>query len=137
LSQTANAAFTFGAQAPGNMIPEDLMKRWSWGGFLLGWLWVFWNGNTTMKWINVGCIVFGFFTAGIPGLAFAIFCGIKGNRIAARDRSFASTAEYVAVQRAWAKAGVIILIVSIGLGLILGIVSVIFAGIAASMHHYS
>jgi hypothetical protein len=109
---TANTAFAFTDQAPGNAIPEPLLARWSWGGFLLGFLWVFWNGNTTLKWINVICYVLGFFTLGLSSLALAIYFGIKGNRIAARDRRFASIDQFVAVQRAWAKAGVIVLVVS-------------------------
>lgn len=137
LTAAANTAFAFGAQAPGNAIPEDLMGRWSWGGFILSFFWTFWNANTTLKWINVGCFIVGLFAFGLPGLAFAIYCGIKGNRIAARDRSFTSTAQFVAVQRAWAKAGVIVLILSIAIPICFAILGVILAGIGASMHHYS
>jgi hypothetical protein len=106
-----NTAFSFTSQAPGNAIPEEVARRWNWGGFLLSIFWPWWNANVTLKWITVAAILLSSFTAGLSGLALAIYFGISGNRIAARDRSFASTDEFIAVQRAWAKAGVIVLIV--------------------------
>ena len=105
-------AFTFSTQAPGNNIPEELTRRWSWGGFLLWFLWAFWNANTTVKWITLAAFVLNIVTGGIAGLALGIYFGINGNRIAARDRSFPTVDAYRAVQRAWANAGVIVLLVS-------------------------
>ncbi|MBD5657799.1 MAG: hypothetical protein IAI50_21875 [Candidatus Eremiobacteraeota bacterium] len=100
-------------QAPGNAIPEELTRRWSWGGFLLWLLWPLYNANVTMKWITLAAFILGIFSLGLPGLALGIYFGIYGNRIAARDRAFSSTEEYVTVQRAWAKAGVLLLLIGI------------------------
>ena len=126
----ANTAFAFTAQAPGNAIPEDVMQRWSWGGFLLVFFWPLWNANVTLKWLTLGALIVGIFTLGLPGLALGIYYGINGNRIAARDRRFASVAEYVAVQRAWAKAGVIVLLVGFPLSIMLSFCAAIMSTIA-------
>jgi hypothetical protein len=93
-------AFTFSTQAPGNNIPEELTRRWSWGGFLLWFLWALWNANTTVKWTTLAAFLLNFVTGGIAGLALGIYFGINGNRIAARDRSFPSVDAYRAVQLA-------------------------------------
>ncbi len=52
-------------------------------------------------------------------LVFAIYLGIKGNRIMAANRQFASLADFVAVQTAWAKWGLIVFVVSVLLGIFL------------------
>jgi hypothetical protein len=106
-------AFSFTAQAPGNAIPAEVTGRWNWGGFLLSIFWPWWSANTTLKWITVAAILLSWFTAGLSALALAIYFGISGNRIAARDRRFSSTEQFIAVQRTWAKAGVIVLVVSV------------------------
>jgi hypothetical protein len=92
-------------------------------------LWPFWNANTTLKWLTVGAWVLGFVTFGLPGLALAIYIGINGNRIAARDRSFASVDQFVAVQRAWARAGIIVFVVLIPLVVILSVLSAIVSSL--------
>lgn len=109
----SGAPFAFGVQAPGNAIPPELTRRWSWGAFLLSSLWPFWNANTNLRWLTIAAIVFGWLLGGIPSLALGIYLGVNGNRIAARDRRFASTAEFAAVQSAWARAGVIVVIVGV------------------------
>jgi hypothetical protein len=108
------------AQAPGNDVPEQILSRWSWGPFFLGTLWVFWNADQTHKIIAASIFVGNFipilnFLAAPAGLAFAIYLGIKGNRLMAANRPFASLADFVAVQTAWAKWGVIVFLVSIGM----------------------
>ena len=127
---TATAS-TFSTQAPGNNIPEELTRCWSWGGFLLWFLWPLWNANTTVKWFTLAAFVLNFVTGGITGLALGIYFGINGNRIAARDRSFATIDAYRAVQRAWAQAGVIVLLVSVPLCAIV----FLLAGFAAMIGH--
>jgi hypothetical protein len=131
VSAVADSAFSFNVQAPGNAIPEELTRRWSWGAFLLHYLWPLWNANVALKWITLAAFILSIFTAGLPGLALAIYLGINGNRIAARDRRFSSTEEYVAVQHAWAKAGVLLLVIGIPLVMMLSLCAAIVTAIGS------
>jgi hypothetical protein len=106
------------AQAPGNAVPDQLLDRWSWGPFFLWLFWVFWNADSTHKIIALAIFACNFvpfihFLAWPASLVFAIYLGIKGNRLMAANRQFASLADFVAVQSAWARWGVIVFVVSI------------------------
>ncbi len=108
------------AQAPGNAVPDQLLDRWSWGPFFLWLFWVFWNADSTHKIIAIAIFVCNFipfvhFLAWPASLVFAIYLGVKGNRLMAANRRFASLADFVAVQSAWARWGVIVFIVSTAL----------------------
>jgi hypothetical protein len=118
-------------QAPGNAIPEQLLSRWSWGPFFLSYFWVFWNADQTHKIIAVAIFVGNFipfinFLAAPAGLAFAIYLGIKGNRLMAANRQFASLQDFIAVQTAWAKWGVIVFLI----GIVLLVVCFLLFGLA-------
>ena len=98
------------AQAPGNAVPEELLNRWSWGPFFLWLLWPFWNADSTHKIIAIAIFVCNFvpivhFLSFPASLIFAIYLGIKGNRLMAANRHFSSLADFVAVQSAWAQLG--------------------------------
>ena len=104
-------------QAPGNAVPDQLLDRWSWGPFFLWLFWVFWNADSTHKIIAIAIFVCNFipfvhFLAWPASLVFAIYLGVKGNRLMAANRQFASLADFVAVQTAWSRWGVIVFIVS-------------------------
>lgn len=138
--QPAVAAPEF-PQAPGNAIPEEILARWSWGPFFLWLFWVWWNADQKLKIAAAVIFVCEFipfinFLAGIAALALAIYLGLKGNRIMAANRQFTSVEQFVAVQTAWAKWGVILLIVSVALG-ILSVVLFGAAMMAAGVHSAS
>ena len=138
--QPAVAAPEF-PQAPGNAIPEEILARWSWGPFFLWLFWVWWNADQKLKIAAAVIFVCEFipfinFIAGLAGLAFAIYLGLKGNRIMAANRQFTSVEQFVAVQTAWAKWGVIVLIVSVVL-IVLSMVLFGAAMVAAGMHSSS
>jgi hypothetical protein len=140
LVQPAVAAPEF-PQAPGNAIPEEILARWSWGPFFLWLFWVWWNADQKLKIAAAVIFVCEFipfinFLAGFAALALAIYLGLKGNRIMAANRQFTSVEQFVAVQTAWAKWGVIVLIVSVALG-ILSVVLFGAAMMAAGMHSAS
>jgi hypothetical protein len=140
LVQPAVAAPEF-PQAPGNAIPEEILARWSWGPFFLWLFWVWWNADQKLKIAAAVIFVCEFipfinFLAGIAALALAIYLGLKGNRIMAANRQFTSVEQFVAVQTAWAKWGVILLIVSVALG-ILSVVLFGAAMMAAGVHSAS
>ena len=128
-------------QAPGNAIPEEILARWSWGPFFLWLFWVWWNADQKLKIAAAVIFVCEFipflnFIAWLAALGLAIYLGLKGNRIMAANRQFQSTEQFVAVQTAWAKWGIIAIIAGIVLGILFG---VLFgaAMVAAGMHSSS
>lgn len=133
------------AQAPGNAVPEELLNRWSWGPFFLWLLWPFWNADSTHKIIAIAIFVCNFvpivhFLSFPASLIFAIYLGIKGNRLMAANRHFSSLADFVAVQSAWARWGLIVFLVSIVFVIFAVVIFgaamlAIFAGAAASGSH--
>jgi hypothetical protein len=134
ISRAADTAFSFGAQAPGNAIPDELTRGWNWGAFLLPVFWVFWNANTTLRWITVGAAVLAFLSSGIGlgfflGLGISIYLGLYGNRVAARDRRFSNTEEFVQVQRAWARWGILVLVLTLGAWMLVVLVWLAWAGV--------
>jgi hypothetical protein len=123
-------------QAPGNAIPEEILARWSWGPFFLWLFWVWWNADQKLKIAAAVIFVCEFipfigFLAALAALGLAIYLGLKGNRIMAANRPFSSVEQFVAVQTAWAKWGVIVFIVGIALGIlgfILGMAGALMMG---------
>jgi len=90
------------------------------GPFFLWLFWVWWNADQKLKIAAAVIFVCEFipfinFLAGFAALGLAIYLGLKGNRIMAANRQFTSAEQFVAVQTAWAKWGVIVLIVSVAL----------------------
>lgn len=83
----------------GDAVPESV-KGWSWGAFLLNWIWAI--GNRT--WI--GLLVL------IPYLGFimAILLGIKGREWAWKNRHWDSIDHFNEVQRRWSFWGVAIFV---------------------------
>ncbi|HEX3468205.1 MAG TPA: hypothetical protein VHT05_09025 [Candidatus Elarobacter sp.] len=126
-------------QAPGNAIPEEILARWSWGPFFLWLFWVWWNADQRFKIAAAVIFVCNFipfvnFISGIAALALAIYLGLKGNRIMAANRSFPGGVEqFVAVQTAWARWGIIMLCVSVVL-MVLGFILMGAAMMAGGMH---
>ncbi|MDO8513114.1 MAG: hypothetical protein Q7S37_01295 [bacterium] len=78
----------------------DELNHWNWGAFLLNAIWAIGMNN------GIG-VVLGLFT----GIIGAIVLGIKGNEWAWKSRKFESVEQFKLVQRAWAKAGIIFLVV--------------------------
>jgi hypothetical protein len=107
---------------PGSPLASRYIGQWNWGAFLLSGFWPFFHGM----------VVFGilyYVLCWIPfvSLIMAIWLGAKGNEMALKNRQFHDEAQFVAIQQAWTRWGFIILVISIGLGIIFGII-----GIAAS-----
>lgn len=128
-------------QAAGNAIPEEILARWTWGPFFLWLFWVWWNADQKLKIAAAVIFVCEFipfinFLAALAALGLAIYLGLKGNRIMAANRQFQSTEQFIVVQTAWAKWGVIVFIVGIAMG-ILGGVLFGAAMVAAGMHSSS
>lgn len=94
-------------------LPEEL-KGWNWGAFFLTWIWAI--GNQT--WIGLLALISPI------SLIMCIVLGIKGNEWAWQNRKFENVDQFKAVQKAWAKWGLILFIISIVL--MIGLVVIIY-----------
>ena len=92
-------------------IPEGV-KGWSWGAFMLNWIWAI--GNKT--WI--GLLTF------VPYIGFimAIILGVKGREWAWQNKQWDSLEHFNRVQRKWSFWGIIIFVGSIVLGIAAAVV---------------
>ena len=87
------------ASRPGKAIPDGV-RGWSWGAFLLSWIWSI--GNKT--WIGLLALI------PYVGLIVAIILGFKGREWAWKNKNWASLDEFNRVQRQWSKWGLIIVL---------------------------
>lgn len=78
-------------------LPEGI-KGWSWGAFLLSWIWAI--GNKT--WIGVLAIV------PYIGFLFSIYLGIKGRELAWQNKRWDSIEHFQNVQKKWSFWGVLV-----------------------------
>lgn len=85
---------------------------WSWGAFLLNWIWAI--GNRT--WIGLLALV--------PYLGFiaAIYLGVKGRELAWRNKHWDSVEHFNSVQRKWTIWGLILTVGVACLGILAAIV---------------
>lgn len=91
-------------------IPEGV-KGWSWGAFLLNWIWAL--GNRT--WIGLLALVpyIGFFVA--------IWLGVKGREMAWKNAQWDSVEHFNRVQRRWSVWAVVLIVGVCGLGIVAAI----------------
>lgn len=105
--------------------------QWNWGGFLLCPFWLMNHGRVGL---GILYIVLSFIPLlNLACLGMAIWCGVKGNEIAVAGRNFTDDAQFVAVQNAWRNWGVGVFVISIVLGIFLGIVEAV---LGLSTSHY-
>lgn len=89
----------------------DGVRGWSWGAFLLNWIWAI--GNKT--WIGLLALI------PYVGFVMAIVLGIKGREWAWRNKEWASLEEFNRVQRKWSAWGVGLVIGFGGIGILAAI----------------
>ena len=109
-SSTAGTTNTSG-QGSGSVVPEEV-KGWSWGGFLLGWIW------------GIGNSVWLALLAFVPfiGWVMPFVLGFKGREWAWQAKHWDSIEHFKKTQRTWGLAGVIIFVLFFVIGLVLGII---------------
>ncbi len=88
-------------------VPEGV-KGWSWGAFLLSWVWAI--GNRT--WTGLLCLL------PFIGFIFAIILGIKGREWAWKNKKWQDLDHFNRVQRKWSVWGVGLFIAILAIGLI-------------------
>lgn len=95
---------------PSDDIPDGV-RGWSWGAFLLNWIWAI--GNKT--WIGLIALI------PYVGFIMAIVLGIKGREWAWKNKEWESVEHFNRVQRKWSAWGVGLVVG----GMLLGIVAAI------------
>lgn len=101
----------------GHPIPGGV-KGWSWGAFLLNWIWSI--GNRT--WIGLLALV------PYAGFIMAIVLGIKGREWAWRNKRWDSLDHFTRVQRRWSLWALILVGGSMLLGILAAIVIPLLSG---------
>jgi len=91
---------TSGQGAAAQVPPE--IRGWNWGAFLLNWIWGIGNNALAALLVFVPFI----------GFIWMFVTGAKGNEWAWRGKRWESVAQFKAVQRSWAKWGVIVWLAS-------------------------
>ena len=87
-------------QGSGAPVPEEV-KGWSWGGFLLSWIWAI--GNSV--WIGLLALV------PYVGFIMSIVLGIKGREWAWQAKRWESVEHFKRVQKNWTIAGLIVAVI--------------------------
>jgi hypothetical protein len=87
--------------------PPAEVRGWSWGAFFLSWIWAL--GNRT--WVGLLAL------APYVGFFVAIYLGIKGRELAWRNKRWDSFEHFDQVQKRWSFWGVLLVLVSAGLGI--------------------
>jgi len=88
-------------------IPEGV-KGWSWGAFLLNWIWAIGNRS----WIGLLAMV------PYVGWIMAFWLGFKGREMAWKNKQWDSLEHFNRVQRKWSQWGIGITIAAIVLGVL-------------------
>lgn len=91
-------------------IPEGI-KGWSWGAFLLNWIWAI--GNNT--WIGLIALI------PYVNIVMAIVLGIKGREWAWKNKKWDSVEHFNSVQKKWSYWGVVVVAVVAVLGIALAV----------------
>jgi hypothetical protein len=89
----------------------DGVKGWSWGAFLLNWVWAV--GNRT--WWGLLALV------PYVGLVVAIWLGIKGREMAWKNGSWDSVEHFNRVQKKWSQWAVGLMLAAVLIGILAAI----------------
>ena len=112
LHETAPACPHCGAvQNKKNIVIPDGVKGWSWGAFLLNWIWAI--GNRT--WIGLLALI------PLAGIIMAFVLGFKGREWAWRNKHWESLEHFNQVQRKWSIWGIALVACGILLNAVLAV----------------
>jgi len=90
----------------GHAIPDGV-SGWSWGAFLLNWIWAIGNKS----WIGLIALL------PYVGFIMTIMLGIKGREWAWRNKRWESVEHFQRVQKKWSMWGLIIFLGALVLGI--------------------
>lgn len=100
IHETAKACPSCGAPTGMGSLPEGI-RGWSWGAFLLNWVWAI--GNRT--WIGLLALI------PYVNIVVAIILGIKGREWAWKNKKWESVEHFNRVQRKWSIWGVAVVLI--------------------------
>ncbi|GHD10427.1 cytochrome c oxidase assembly factor Coa1 family protein [Tianweitania populi] len=105
-------------------IPPEL-DRWNWGAFLLNWIW----GIGNSVWIALLMFV------PLVNIVMVFILGARGSRLAWKNRAWRDAEHFRKVQRRWAIAGFLVVLLSIaaGVGLVFGTMAIMRSSDAYQM----
>ena len=106
----AGSAENTSGMGKGYAIPEGV-KGWSWGAFLLNWIWAV--GNKT--WIGLLCWI------PYVGFIMVFVLGFKGREWAWQNKEWDDVEHFNRVQRRWSVWGAALVIISFTLGILAAI----------------
>ena len=89
-------------QGKASVVPDEV-RGWSWGGFLLNWIWGL--GNSTY----IALLMF----VPLVNIVMLFVLGAKGNEWAWRNRMWRDVAHFKSTQRKWALAGLVFVVIGI------------------------
>ena len=89
------------------------VKGWSWGAFLLNWVWAIFNKN-----LLLGLLCF------MPYIGFigSFYLGFKGRELAWRNKRWESLEHFNRVQKKWSIWGLILVVGVFGIGILAAVV---------------
>ena len=126
------------SQQASNTEPLDLSK-WSWGAFVLSWIWGFFNGCWWMFLVKMGTFLLSMLLWWVPFAAIlisiidigvSVLFGVKGTEWAWNNRSWASISNFRQTQDIWNKVGLTLFI----FGIVVLMVAIIFSLAAISRY---
>lgn len=110
--------------APGKKTVPDGIRGWSWGAFLLNWVWAI--GNKT--WIGLLALI------PYVGLIMAIVLGIKGREWAWQNKEWESVEHFQRIQKQWNRWAFIIFGALLIIGLLVGVGMAMYEERSPSFH---
>jgi len=93
-----------------DIVPPEGVKGWSWGAFLLNWIW----GVSNKTFISLLCWI------PVVGIFMSIYLGVKGRELAWRNKRWDSLEHFQQVQRRWSIGAGILVLVCLVLGILGG-----------------
>lgn len=102
--------------------PANVANRFNWGCFLLTWIWGIGN-KTYILLVALLFILLGFIPiiGPLAALGLTIWFSIKGNEWAWQNKKWESVEHFHKIQKRWAIAGVIVLLVNILIGILISV----------------
>ena len=126
------------SQQVSNTEPLDLSK-WSWGAFVLSWIWGFFNGCWWMFLVKMGTFLLSILLWWVPFAAIfisiidigvSVLFGVKGTEWAWNNRSWSSISNFKQTQDIWNKVGLTLFI----FGIVILVTAIIFSLAAISQY---
>lgn len=93
------------------IIPPPGVKGWSWGAFLLNWIWAVSNRT----WVGLLALV------PYVGLVMSFYLGFKGRELAWRNKRWESLEHFNHVQRRWSIWACVLIFGVAGIGILAAI----------------